>query len=324
MNSPLVSVIIPCYNAEKYVEEAVRSIMNQSYKNLEIIVTDDCSSDNTLMILETLAVEDARIKVIKNKENLKIVKSLNNMIEIAQGKYIARMDADDISLPERIEKQVNFMEENPEYGVCGTNAWIIDENGKYLSKSILPINYNDIKELIHFKNPVYHPSILGLRSIFIMYKYKIEYQHAEDYELWNRLIKNKIKITNLSSILLKYRSYSLQTSVSYSDNQKSLVKNIISDNSSFEDSFIDCFISFINCKKIKKGNKNNLINFKEVFLKLNGISISSYFVIIPMLYQNLKLLFVDKKIFIKFSFIFILFFVYKMKIKFITIYKNRV
>ena len=110
MNKPLVSVIIPCYNAEKYVEEAIRSIMTQTYSNLEIIVTDDCSSDNTLMILETLAAEDSRIKVIKNEKNLKIVKSLNNMIEVAQGKYIARMDADDISLPERIEKQVSFLD----------------------------------------------------------------------------------------------------------------------------------------------------------------------------------------------------------------------
>ena len=114
MNNPLVSVIIPCYNAEKYVEEAVRSIMTQRYKNIEILVTEDCSTDNTLKILKNLEKEDSRIKVIQNKKNLKIVKSLNNMINIAQGKYIARMDADDISLPERIEKQVRFMEENPD------------------------------------------------------------------------------------------------------------------------------------------------------------------------------------------------------------------
>ena len=130
MNSPLVSVIIPCYNAENYVEEAVRSIMTQTYKNLEIIVTDDCSTDNTLKVLRNLAVEDSRIKIIENKENLKIVKSLNNMINIAQGKYIARMDADDISFPERIEKQLAFMDANPEYGLCGTNALCIDEKGK--------------------------------------------------------------------------------------------------------------------------------------------------------------------------------------------------
>ena len=117
MNNPLVSVIIPCYNAEKYVEEAVRSIMTQTYKNIEILVTEDCSTDNTLKILKNLEKEDSRIKVIQNKKNLKIVKSLNNMINIAQGKYIARMDADDISLPERIEKQVRFMEENPEPSV---------------------------------------------------------------------------------------------------------------------------------------------------------------------------------------------------------------
>ena len=99
-NNPLVSVIIPCYNAEKYVESAIRSIMNQTYKNLEIIITDDCSTDDTLEILQKLAKEDSRIKLYKNETNLKIVKTLNNMISQANGKYIARMDADDISLLE--------------------------------------------------------------------------------------------------------------------------------------------------------------------------------------------------------------------------------
>ena len=163
MASPLVSVIIPCYNAEKYVEEAIRSVMTQTYSNLEIIVTDDCSSDNTLMILETLAAEDSRIKVIKNEENLKIVKSLNNMIEVAQGKYIARMDADDISLPERIEKQVSFLESNPEYGLCGTNAWHIDENGKKIGKSYLPVTHEENKFYLAYYSTFYHPTIM-LRS----------------------------------------------------------------------------------------------------------------------------------------------------------------
>ncbi len=120
---PLVSVIIPCYNAEKYVEQAVRSIMNQTYKNLEILITDDCSTDASFAILQKLAEEDARIKLFRNTENQKIVRTLNALVERATGKYMARMDADDISLAKRFERQAAFLEANPDIAICGTNAW---------------------------------------------------------------------------------------------------------------------------------------------------------------------------------------------------------
>ena len=99
--SPLISVIIPCYNAEKYVEQAVRSIMNQTYKNQEILCTDDCSIDSTLSILERLATEDSRIRIIRHTENKKLIFTLNELVQESKGDYIARMDADDISLPQR-------------------------------------------------------------------------------------------------------------------------------------------------------------------------------------------------------------------------------
>ena len=104
----LVSVIIPCYNAEKYVEEAVRSIMKQTYLDLEIIVIDDCSTDGTNEILQSLSLEDSRIVFLKNETNLKLIKTLNLGISISKGKFIARMDADDISEPERLVEQVDF------------------------------------------------------------------------------------------------------------------------------------------------------------------------------------------------------------------------
>lgn len=220
MNSPLVSVIIPCYNAEKYVEEAVRSIMNQSYKNLEIIVTDDCSTDNTLQLLKNLANEDNRIKIIENNENLKIVKSLNNMIRIAHGKYIARMDADDVSLPERIEKQVRFMEENPVYGVCGTNAWHIDERGHTIGKSNLPITHEDNQFYLVYYSTLYHPTIMVRSDIYKKNFYSDVFLYAEDYELWCRLVfKENIKVVNLVEKLFKYRVFQTQSSSVYHNKQ---------------------------------------------------------------------------------------------------------
>ena len=102
MESPLVSVIIPCYNCIKYVEEAVMSIVNQTYQNMEILITDDCSSDGTYEILKKLAKLDKRIKLYRNQKNEKIIETLNKMIHKSKGKYIARMDSDDISVLTRI------------------------------------------------------------------------------------------------------------------------------------------------------------------------------------------------------------------------------
>lgn len=143
--APLVSVIIPCYNAERFVEKAVRSIMDQTYHNLEIICCDDCSSDSTYVILKKLATSDARIKLMKNEVNLGIVRTLNILVKHAHGKYIARMDADDISLPRRIAKQVKFLEIHADYAMCGTNAWHIDEDDRKIGRSFLSISNFEIQ-----------------------------------------------------------------------------------------------------------------------------------------------------------------------------------
>lgn len=212
-NNPLVSVIIPCYNAEKYVESAVRSIMNQTYKNLEIIVTDDCSTDKTFEILQRLAKEDSRIKLYKNETNLKIVKTLNNQISQANGKYIARMDADDISLPKRIEKQVEFLENHTDYGFCGTNAYHIDENGKTIDKSVLPETFEDNKFFLKFYSTFYHPTVMIRSDVYKKNLYNQEFLYAEDYELWSRLIFEKnLKGSNLQNKFFLYRIFNNQSS----------------------------------------------------------------------------------------------------------------
>lgn len=218
--SPLISVIIPCYNAEKYVEFAVRSIMSQTYKNLEIIITDDCSTDNTFSILEKLADEDNRIKLYKNETNLKIVKTLNKMVLLANGKYIARMDADDISLPERIEKQVEFLEKNSDIAFCGTNAFIINENGKITRKTSLPITSEDNKFFLQFYSTFFHPSVMLRSKIYKENFYDENFLYAEDYELWARLIfQENLKGTNLSEKLFEYRIFAGQSSAVHQEKQ---------------------------------------------------------------------------------------------------------
>ncbi len=203
-SQPLVSVIIPVYNAEKYVEQAVRSILNQTYQNLEILITDDCSADGSFAILQKLAEEDARIKLFRNEHNQKIVCTLNALVERATGKYIARMDADDISLAKRIEKQVAFLEANPCIAICGTNAWHIDEEGKIIGCSFLATSHERIQVFKLCANPFYHPSVIVRKEILSQFNYDEKFLHAEDYALWLNILESN-KGHNTKERLICYR-----------------------------------------------------------------------------------------------------------------------
>ncbi len=238
--SPLISVIIPCYNAEKYVEQAVRSIMNQTYKNQEILCTDDCSIDSTLSILERLATEDSRIRIIRHTENKKLIFTLNELVQESKGDYIARMDADDISLPERLEKQFVFLQNNLDISFCGTNAWHINENGKKIGKSCLPLTPEDNKFFLPFYSTFYHPTVMARAEVFKENPYSPDFVHAEDYELWCRLVFEKgIRAENLSDRLFLYRMNSQGISQKNVERQKEnsakifLTKNILKDNKNF-------------------------------------------------------------------------------------------
>lgn len=243
-NDILVSVIIPCYNAAKYVEQAVRSIMEQSYKNLEILVANDCSTDETLEILKKLACEDSRIKVINNEVNLQIVKTLNKLIDLSNGKYIARMDADDISLPDRILHQVSFLEKNPQYDVCGVSAFHINENGQKIRKSLLPKKYEDIKTASLYMSPLYHPTVMIRSNVYKSNLYNETFLYAEDYELWVRLLKKGHLICNLEDRLFLYRSYKEQTSSAFRRTQIERSKSIFYTYDLIPDSVKELYLSY--------------------------------------------------------------------------------
>ena len=161
-NTPKISVIMSVFNSEKYLKEAVDSILEQTFTDFEFIITDDCSTDSSLAILEEYAKKDNRIILLKNSENIGLTKNLNKMIDIAKGKYIARMDADDISLPKRFQIQYNFMEENSDIGVCGSN---IGHIGTLDKVSNHPLNHNEIKIGLLFKCVMMHPTIVVRKNI---------------------------------------------------------------------------------------------------------------------------------------------------------------
>lgn len=204
-NYPLVSVLIPCFNVEKFVEPAVRSIMEQTYKNLEIIVINDCSSDDTAKILRRLVEEDSRIVYIENEENLKLPRTLNKGIALAKGDYIARMDADDISFPQRIMEQISFLLENKSVDLVASNIISIDFNNnirgyrKQREKVVVFANHNN------FIIPI-HPTVIFRKTWILKYMYDPIFSRAEDFELWFRAhMNNDFNLAVLPELLLFYR-----------------------------------------------------------------------------------------------------------------------
>ncbi len=204
MSDPRVTVLMPVYNAEKYVGEAIDSILNQTFKYFEFLIINDGSTDSSLEIIKSY--NDPRIKLVSNDINLGLSNTLNKGIELSQGEYIARMDADDISLPERLEKQIEFMDSHQHIGICGSWIQNFDRSG---DKDIW--KYSQIHEellcSLFYNSCFAHPSVCIRKQVLIEtgLRYKQEFTPAEDYELWTRLIE-VTKGTNLPLVLLKYRS----------------------------------------------------------------------------------------------------------------------
>lgn len=203
--SDLVSVIIPYYNDEKYIERCLQSVLDQSYSNIEIILIDDGSQE----ILENVLYrfKDERIKIYRNKENKGIVFCLNKAIRLSQGKYIARLDADDFMHKDRIMQQVDFLEQNHQYAVVGSNHILIDEQENILRYVSFPEENKEILFYKYFFNPISHPTTLFRATIFNEFQYDEEYLYCEDYLLWFR-ISEKYKIANIPQYTTYFRLHS--------------------------------------------------------------------------------------------------------------------
>lgn len=213
MNPPLVSVIMSVYNGEKYLVQAIDSILNQTYKNFEFIIIDDCSIDNSSHILQEYAQKNSRIKIIKKEKNIGIkgfIENLNLGISIAKGKYIARMDQDDVSLPERFQKQVDFLENNPEITLVGAQLNLINEQNKITGEAIAALQHRDIVKRITSQIQLFHPVIMFRKDQNIQYREKFLY--CEDYDLYLNLITQGKKLANINEKLLHYRI--LESSIS--------------------------------------------------------------------------------------------------------------
>ena len=204
MFKPLISIVMSVYNGEKFLDAAVESMLKQTFKDFEFIIINDGSTDKSSHILKQISRKDKRIIIIE-QENKGLISSLNIGCKKAIGEYIARMDADDICSPLRLEKQLHFLEKHPEIGIVGSQAILIDENGRHQHRMYIPCTPKAVAWSLHFTNPIMH-SVVLMRSEIIkrLGYYDHGVCHAEDYDLWVRSLEIT-KIANLPDVFIQRR-----------------------------------------------------------------------------------------------------------------------
>lgn len=292
MKNPKVTVLMSVYNGEKYLQEAIDSILGQTFKDFEFLIINDGSTDKTGEILESY--NDPRIKIIDNKKNIGLTKSLNIGLRKAKGEYIARQDADDISMPERLKEEVVFLEMHQDYAVVGTFAKIINENSEILYFLERPVEDLKIREVFKKDNCIIHGSSMIRRVCLSDTGFYNELMiRSQDYELWLRLSK-KYRLANIGKYLYMWRKHCENIEAKYIGEQKiyvilAMVKhdvldvrqatrwfiNIIAERNQFLRFkpllFIFLFISFITFNKINLSNVLKIIYRIRFANKINTI-----------------------------------------------------
>ena len=262
MGTKKLSVIMPVYNTkEEFLRVAIESILNQTYSDFEFIIVNDGSTNNAEEVI--LSYKDDRIVYLK-QENQGIVSALNNAWDKASGEYIARMDSDDVSLPQRFEKQIKFLEENPEYSLVGSWAEVIP------NKRIIKLP-TDIKLMDLLADCTFiHPSIMFRKSDFDKYntRYTEEAKYAEDYLLYSKAV-TILKMTNLQEVLLNYRVYPDNSSSSNRETRirsSFVVQDLILDYMSNDEKERNFLLNLAYKKKNKtSGIKEKLFSIKNLY-----------------------------------------------------------
>lgn len=203
-DNPLVSVVMPAYNAAAYLPDALRSITSQTHTNWELIIVDDGSTDSTAAILESF--RDARARIIRHERNRGLSASYNEAIRAAQGPLVARMDADDVMFPDRLARQVAFLQTHLDTGIVGSAVLLMDADGRHRSIAVRPETHLQIKWTALWSTPLYHPTIMARAELLRRHPYDESLVRSEDYELWSRILfTTDVRMANLSEPLLKHR-----------------------------------------------------------------------------------------------------------------------
>lgn len=256
MKNPKVTVLMPVYNCESFIKEAINSILDQTFTDFEFIIINDGSTDTTKNIINSY--NDIRIKIVNNKKNIGLTKSLNKGLKISKGEYIARMDADDISIKNRLKIESGFLNSNPEYGLIAARYSIIDKNGNILKNSGSYLNPDGIYYTLNFQNCLTHSSVMFRKNIVSKIgAYDKALTQAQDYELWYRLSK-VTKIYQTREILIKWRMSNKNISFYFKDIQKETEINEVKKN------LESCIESKLKKKEIKLLQLNEIASFSDL------------------------------------------------------------
>lgn len=219
MTNAKVTVLMSVYNEEKYLREAIDSILNQTFENFEFLIINDGSTDFSRDII--LSYDDPRIRLLDNEKNMGLTRSLNKGLTLAKGEYIARMDADDISTPDRLEKQITYMDTHPEKALLGGSAIVIDSKGNTMTRWHHPAEPELLRWLLLFDNPFIHSAAM-LRST-VLQKNRLNYDytlsHAQDYDLWQKICQFS-SVANLADVVIYRREHQENISARNSQEQK--------------------------------------------------------------------------------------------------------
>jgi hypothetical protein len=220
MSNPKVSVVMSVFNGERFLREAVASILGQSFRDFEFIIINDGSTDGTGAMLDSYARSDPRVRVY-HQENKGLTESLNRACGLAQGQYIARMDGDDVSTPDRLGRQIGFLEHHDKVGLLGGAVEEIDDQGRRVSLWRPPLENESIRAALHsFSLPISHPAVMMRKQAFdAMGGYRAPFLLAQDYDLWLRIVEDW-EAANLSDVVVRKRTHSKMLSFCHRRQQK--------------------------------------------------------------------------------------------------------
>jgi glycosyltransferase involved in cell wall biosynthesis len=227
--APIVSVILPVFNGARYIRIAIESVLKQTFGNFELLVLDDGSTDGSLAIARSFVAKDRRIHVI-TRENRGLVSTLNELIVLARGEFVARLDADDVCLPDRLQRQTEFMLTHPEVVCLGGDVELIDDCGRFLAvQRMFEANEDIQREALRGNTPICHPSVLIRTSVLRQLGgYRQEYYLAEDLDLWLRMGELGI-LANLSGPVLRYRLHDASVSSMHPKQQQEVARRCCRD-----------------------------------------------------------------------------------------------
>jgi GT2 family glycosyltransferase len=217
--SSRVSVVLPVYNGERFLTDAVDSILAQTFRDFELIGIDDGSLDGSGEILDRFALADSRVRALR-QANAGIIAALTRGLALARGEFIARMDADDVAHPERLARQAAFLDAHPDIAVVGCAVTLIDERGKRIRDVEYPRTPEAVAEFLEIGAPLAHPAVMMRRdAVLAVGGYREAYRHAEDYDLWLRMAE-RYRMANLPDRLLLYRQHEAKHSFTYAVEQR--------------------------------------------------------------------------------------------------------